>query len=179
MSPTPAVSHYGLQGKPYGASTANVTVVTWNEAAVTGTHHQIGAVLDEFEKTAWAGLEPDRYSCHREHGTGVHVHVLSAVWAGAVLARTSHTPRHPGVRNVDALERDWRDPFRGPLGPRVPTEVGVPSRFGGEGDVPGPVPRRCAPFGASTLSPAGQTTATEWVTTHCGPPRAVSMRNPG
>ena len=43
---------------------------------------QIGAVLDEFEKTAWAGLEPDRYAwtavLHREHGTGVHVHVLSA-----------------------------------------------------------------------------------------------------
>ena len=30
---------------------------------------------------------------------------------------------------MDALESDWRDPFRGPLGPRVPTEVGVPSRY--------------------------------------------------
>ena len=43
---------------------------------------QIGAVLDEFEKTAWAGLEPDRYAwtavLHREHGDGVHVHVLTA-----------------------------------------------------------------------------------------------------
>ena len=40
------------------------------------------AVLDEFEKTAWAGLEPDRYSwtavLHLEHGGGVHVHVLTA-----------------------------------------------------------------------------------------------------
>ena len=46
------------------------------------TDAQIGAVLDEFEKTAWAGLEPDRYAwtavLHREHGTGVHVHVLTA-----------------------------------------------------------------------------------------------------
>ena len=46
------------------------------------TDEQIGAVLDEFEKTAWAGLEPDRYAwtavLHREHGTGVHVHVLAA-----------------------------------------------------------------------------------------------------
>ncbi|MYI22229.1 MAG: relaxase/mobilization nuclease, partial [Gammaproteobacteria bacterium] len=46
------------------------------------TAEQIGAVLDEFEKTAWAGLEPDRYTwtavLHREHGTGVHVHVLTA-----------------------------------------------------------------------------------------------------
>ena len=39
-------------------------------------------MLDEFEKTAWAGLEPDRYSwtavLHREHGGGVHVHILTA-----------------------------------------------------------------------------------------------------
>ena len=35
---------------------------------------QIGRVLDEFEKTAWAGLEPDRYAWaavqHREAGGG-------------------------------------------------------------------------------------------------------------
>ena len=46
------------------------------------TDAQIGAVLDEFEKTAWAGLEPDRYAwtavLHREHGDGVHVHVRTA-----------------------------------------------------------------------------------------------------
>ena len=40
------------------------------------TDVQIGAVLDEFERTAWAGLEPDRYAwaavLHREHGGGVH-----------------------------------------------------------------------------------------------------------
>ena len=43
---------------------------------------QIEAVLDEFEKTAWAGLEPDRYAwtavLHRERGGGVHAHVLAA-----------------------------------------------------------------------------------------------------
>ena len=46
------------------------------------TDAQIEALLDEFEKTAWAGLEPDRYSwtavLHREQGGGVHVHVLTA-----------------------------------------------------------------------------------------------------
>ncbi|MXW70532.1 MAG: relaxase/mobilization nuclease domain-containing protein, partial [Acidobacteria bacterium] len=46
------------------------------------TDEQIEAVLDEFEKTAWAGLEFDRYAwtavLHREHGTGVHVHILTA-----------------------------------------------------------------------------------------------------
>ena len=46
------------------------------------TDAQIESVLDKFEQTAWAGLEPDRYSWtaveHRERGGGVHVHVLAA-----------------------------------------------------------------------------------------------------
>ncbi|MDE2751343.1 MAG: relaxase/mobilization nuclease domain-containing protein, partial [Gemmatimonadota bacterium] len=46
------------------------------------TDEQIEAVLDAFEKTAWAGLEPDRYAwaavLHREEGGGAHVHVLAA-----------------------------------------------------------------------------------------------------
>ena len=48
----------------------------------TPTDAQIGAVIDAFEQTAWAGLEPDRYAwaavVHRERGGGVHVHVLAA-----------------------------------------------------------------------------------------------------
>ena len=46
------------------------------------TDDQIGEVLDAFEETAWAGLEPDRYAwaavLHRERGGGAHVHVLAA-----------------------------------------------------------------------------------------------------
>ena len=46
------------------------------------TDKQIEAVLDVFEKTAWAGLERDRYAwaavLHRERGGGAHVHVLAA-----------------------------------------------------------------------------------------------------
>ena len=46
------------------------------------TDAQISAVLDEFERTAWAGLESDRYAwaavLHRERGGGAHVHVLAA-----------------------------------------------------------------------------------------------------
>ncbi|MCY4635481.1 MAG: relaxase/mobilization nuclease domain-containing protein [Acidobacteria bacterium] len=56
-------------------------VIAWAPEA-RPTDAQINAVLDEFERTAWAGLEPDRYSwtavLHREHGGGVHVHVLTA-----------------------------------------------------------------------------------------------------
>ena len=48
----------------------------------TPTDAQVGAVLDDFERTAWAGLEPDRYAwaavAHHERGGGVHVHVLAA-----------------------------------------------------------------------------------------------------
>ena len=46
------------------------------------TDAQIEAVLDQFEQTAWAGLQPDRYAWtaveHRDRGGGVHVHVLAA-----------------------------------------------------------------------------------------------------
>ncbi|WP_420438296.1 relaxase/mobilization nuclease domain-containing protein [Candidatus Palauibacter sp.] len=46
------------------------------------TGEQIEAVLDEFEKTAWAGLEQDRFAwtvvLHRERGGGVHAHILAA-----------------------------------------------------------------------------------------------------
>ena len=46
------------------------------------TDKQIEAVVDAFEKTAWAGLDFDRYAwtavLHREEGGGAHVHVLAA-----------------------------------------------------------------------------------------------------
>ena len=46
------------------------------------TDAEIEAVLDAFEDTAWAGLEPDRYAwaavLHRERGGGAHVHILAA-----------------------------------------------------------------------------------------------------
>ncbi len=39
----------------------------------TPTDAQIGAVIDAFEQTAWAGLEPDRYAwaavVHRQHSS--------------------------------------------------------------------------------------------------------------
>ena len=48
----------------------------------TPTDAQIGAVLDAFEQTAWAGLEADRYAwaavVHRERGGGAHMHILAA-----------------------------------------------------------------------------------------------------
>lgn len=42
---------------------------------------QINEVLDEFERTAWAGLEPDQYIwsavLHLEEGGGCHIHVFT------------------------------------------------------------------------------------------------------
>ena len=46
------------------------------------TRAEIERVLDEFEETAWAGLDRDRYIwsavLHRDHAGGVHVHIFAA-----------------------------------------------------------------------------------------------------
>ena len=50
------------------------------------TDEQIDTVLDDFEETAWAGLEPDRYAwaavLHREKGGGAHVRPRRALRPG-------------------------------------------------------------------------------------------------
>ena len=63
------------------AHTYTSGVIAWApEDQPTAAH--ISAVLDEFEATAWAGLEPDRYTWtavqHDEPEGGVHVHILAA-----------------------------------------------------------------------------------------------------
>ena len=56
-------------------------VIAWAEEDEP-TRAQIERTLEEFEKTAWAGMEPDQYAwsavLHREKGGGAHVHVLAA-----------------------------------------------------------------------------------------------------
>ena len=46
------------------------------------TPEQIDEVLDNFERLAWAGLEPDRYAWsavrHDEPSGGVHIHIMAA-----------------------------------------------------------------------------------------------------
>ena len=91
------------------------------------TAAEIEAVLDEFEQTAWAGLEPDRYAWtavqHDEPSGAVHVHILAAGWTWK-RARASTSPRRAGkststrsgtgrtpsmagaVRDDPALQRD-------------------------------------------------------------------------
>ena len=72
---------------------------------------QIGRVVDEFEKTSWAGLEPDRYAWtavqHREADGGVHVHVLAA--RCELETGKSLNIAAPGwQKTFDAL-RDWQN----------------------------------------------------------------------
>ena len=56
-------------------------VIAWSPDD-TPTAAQVERVVDAFEKTAWAGLAPDRYAwsavLHRDRGSGVHVHVFAA-----------------------------------------------------------------------------------------------------
>ena len=63
------------------AHTYTSGVLAWApEDHPTAAH--ISAVLDEFEATAWAGLDPDRYAWtavqHDAPAGGVHVHILAA-----------------------------------------------------------------------------------------------------
>ena len=106
-------------------------VIAWSpEDRPTDT--QIEAVLDEFEKTAWAGLEPDRYSwtavLHRERGGGVHVHILTA----RCDLENGQEPQHRAAR----LAEDLRPATRR-LQPRARLEpAGRPGA--GQGPAAGP-----------------------------------------
>ena len=72
---------------------------------------QIGYVVDEFEKTTWAGLEPDRYAWsaieHREAGGGVHVHVLAAR-VDLETGKSLNIAAPGWQKTFDAL-RDWQN----------------------------------------------------------------------
>ena len=56
-------------------------VIAWAPAD-NPTTEQIEEVLDNFERLAWAGLEPDRYAWsavrHDEPSGGVHIHIMTA-----------------------------------------------------------------------------------------------------
>ena len=73
------------------------------------TDAPVGRALDEFEWTAWAGLDRDRYAwtavLHRESGGGVHVHVLAARCDLATGRSLNVAP--PGWRETYDPLRDW------------------------------------------------------------------------
>ena len=84
-------------------------------------------MLDEFEKTAWAGLETDRYAWsavqHRDAKGGVHVHVLAARCDLGSGKSLNIAP--PGwQKTFDAL-RDWQNHKNGWSRPDDPERARV------------------------------------------------------
>ena len=75
------------------------------------TEGQIREVLQEFEKTAWAGLEPDRYAWsavqHRDAKGGVHVHVFAARVDLETGKSLNIAP--PGWEKTFGALRDWQN----------------------------------------------------------------------
>ncbi len=75
------------------------------------TDEQISRVLDEFEATAWAGLEPERYSwstvLHREKGGGCHVHIFAA--RVDLESGKSLNIAPPGWKKAFDPLRDWQN----------------------------------------------------------------------
>ena len=96
------------------AHTYTSGVLAWApEDQPTAAH--ISAVLDEFEATAWAGLDPDRYTWtavqHDELDGGVHVHILAARVDLETGKSLNIAP--PGwERDFDPL-RDWQNAAHG------------------------------------------------------------------
>ena len=79
------------------------------------TAAEIEAVLDEFEQTAWAGLEPDRYAWtavqHDEPGGAIHVHILAARVDLETGKSLNIAP--PGWQQTFDPLRDWQNAEHG------------------------------------------------------------------
>lgn len=80
---------------------------------------QINALLDDFEKTAWSGLEPDRYSwsavLHRENNGACHIHVFAARCDLATgkslnIAPPGHQKTFDALRDYYNYENNWARP---------------------------------------------------------------------
>ena len=91
------------------------------------TNGQIREVLQEFEKTAWAGLEPDRYAWsavqHRDAKGGVHVHVFAARVDLETGKSLNIAP--PGWEKTFGTLRDWQNCKRGWSRPDDPARARV------------------------------------------------------
>ena len=79
------------------------------------TAAQVEAVLNEFEQTAWAGLEPDRYAWtavqHDEPTGAVHVHILAARVDLETGKSLNIAP--PGWQQAFDPLRDWQNAQHG------------------------------------------------------------------
>ena len=134
------------------------------------TAAQIEAVLDEFEQTAWAGLEPDRYAWtavqHDEPNGAVHVHILAARVDLETGKSLNIAP--PGwQQHFDPL-RDWQNALArlepagrpGPPARRAARPYGLPGRGRaapglGRGRGPAPSPDRVPDRGSGSRGDPG------------------------
>ena len=91
------------------------------------TDGQIREVLQEFEKTAWAGLDPDRYAWsavqHRDAKGGVHVHVFAARVDLETGKSLNIAP--PGWEKTFGALRDWQNCKHGWARPDDPARAKV------------------------------------------------------
>ena len=92
------------------AHTYTAGVFAWS-AEDAPTPEQIEAVVDEFEATAWSGLEADRYAwsavLHRDHGGAAHVHVFAARVDLETGRSLNIAP--PGWQDTYDALRDWQN----------------------------------------------------------------------
>ena len=97
------------------------------------TDGQIREVLQEFEETAWAGLEPDRYAWsavqHRDGKGGVHVHVFAARVDLETGKSLNIAP--PGWEKTFGALRDWQNCKHGWARPDDPARARVLQRLPG------------------------------------------------
>jgi len=92
----------------------SAAVIAWHPSD-NPTSEQILAVVDDYERVAFAGMEPDRYSfsavMHREQGGGVHVHTLVA--RVDLQTGKSYNPAPPGHQKNYDLVRDYHNQAHG------------------------------------------------------------------
>lgn len=117
-----------LRGDPYGVAAVADTldfsrtytsgVISWAPEEAP-TDEEISAVVDDWEKLAFSGLEPDRYAftavLHRENGGGVHVHTITArvdLQTGKALniAPPGHQKDFDAFRDKWNHEQGWARP---------------------------------------------------------------------
>ena len=100
------------------AHTYTAGVFAWS-AEDAPTPEQIEEVVDEFEATAWSGLEADRYAwsavLHRDHDGSAHVHVFAArvdleTGKSLNIAPPGWQDTYDALRNWQNYKHGWTRP---------------------------------------------------------------------
>lgn len=117
-----------LRGDPYGVAAVSDTldfsrtytsaVISWAPEEAP-TDAEMSAVLDDWEKLAFSGLEPDRYAftavMHGEEGGGGHIHIIAArvdlvTGKSLNIAPPGHQKYFDAFRDKWNHEKGWARP---------------------------------------------------------------------